>query len=62
MISTDFSPEMVDVARANGQALGLANVEYRVMDAENMELLEENIVDGVVCRFGYMLMATRWRR
>jgi len=56
VISTDFSPEMVDVARANGQALGLANVEYRVMDAENMEL-DDDIVDGVVCRFGYMLMA-----
>ena len=56
MISTDFSPEMVDVARANGKALGLTNVEHRVMDAENMDL-DDNSVDGVVCRFGYMLMA-----
>ena len=56
VISTDFAPEMVDVARANGQALGLTNVEHRVMDAENMDL-DDNSVDGVVCRFGYMLMA-----
>ena len=48
--------EMVDVARANGQALGLTNVEYQVMDAESMDLDDES-VDGVVCRFGYMLMA-----
>jgi SAM-dependent methyltransferase len=56
VISTDFSPEMVDVARANGQALGLTNLEHRVMDAENMDL-DDDSVDGVVCRFGYMLMA-----
>ncbi len=56
VISTDFTPEMVDVARANGQALGLANVEYRLMDAEKMDL-DDDSVDGVVCRWGYMLMA-----
>jgi SAM-dependent methyltransferase len=56
VISTDFTPEMVGVARANGQALGLANVEYRLMDAENMDL-DDDSVDGVVCRWGYMLMA-----
>ncbi len=56
VISTDFSPEMVDVARANGEAVGLTNVEHRVMDAENMDL-DDDSVDGVVCRFGYMLMA-----
>jgi SAM-dependent methyltransferase len=56
VISTDFTPEMVDVARGNGRALGLTNVEYRVMDAENMDL-DDDSVDGVVCRWGYMLMA-----
>jgi len=56
LISTDFTSEMVDVARANGQALGLTNIEYRVMDAERMDL-DDDSVDGVVCRFGYMLMA-----
>jgi SAM-dependent methyltransferase len=56
VISADLTPEMVDVARANGQALGLTNVEYRVMDAEKMDLGDDS-VDGVVCRWGYMLMA-----
>ena len=56
VISTDFSPEMVDVARRFGEAHGLTNVEYRVLDAESMDL-DDDSVDGVVCRFGYMLMA-----
>jgi ubiquinone/menaquinone biosynthesis C-methylase UbiE len=56
VICTDFAPEMVDVARRNGEAQGATNVEYRVMDAERMDL-DEDSVDGVVCRFGYMLMA-----
>ncbi|MEX2260687.1 MAG: methyltransferase domain-containing protein [Bryobacteraceae bacterium] len=56
LISTDFSPEMVDVARRRGAALGLRNVDYRVMDAERIEL-DAASVDSVLCRFGYMLMA-----
>ena len=56
VISTDFAPEMVDVARRQGERAGAGNVEYRVLDAERMEL-DDDSVDGVVCRFGYMLMA-----
>jgi SAM-dependent methyltransferase len=56
VISGDFSPEMVDAARRTGEARGLTNVEYRVLDAERLALDDES-VDGVVCRFGYMLMA-----
>src|SRR6476660_493913 len=56
VISTDFAPEMVDVARRNGAARGLSNVEYRVLDAESMDL-DDDSLDGVVCRWGYMLMA-----
>lgn len=56
VISTDFSPPMVEVARRRGAARGLANVDYRVLDAESIELGDDS-VDGVVCRFGYMLMA-----
>ena len=56
VISTDFAPEMVEVARRQGERLGLANVEYRELDAESMDL-EDDTVDGVVCRWGYMLMA-----
>jgi len=56
LISTDFSPDMVEVARRRGAELGHGNVDYRVMDAERIEL-ESDSVDGVLCRFGYMLMA-----
>jgi SAM-dependent methyltransferase len=44
------------VARRQGEARGVGNVECRVLDAERMDL-DDDSVDGVVCRFGYMLMA-----
>ncbi len=56
LISTDFAPGMVEAARRRGEELGLTNVEYRVMDAEKMDL-DDDCVDGVLCRWGYMLMA-----
>ena len=56
LISTDFSPDMVEVARRRGTELGLGNVDYRAMDAERIEL-DADSVDGVLCQSGYMLMA-----
>jgi SAM-dependent methyltransferase len=56
VLCTDFSPEMLEAARRNGERRGLSNVEYRVLDAERMDL-DDNSVDGVLCRWGYMLMA-----
>jgi ubiquinone/menaquinone biosynthesis C-methylase UbiE len=56
LISTDFAPNMVEAARAESQRLGLGNVEHRELDAERMDL-EDDSVDGVLCRWGYMLMA-----
>jgi ubiquinone/menaquinone biosynthesis C-methylase UbiE len=56
VISSDFSPAMLDIARRNGEARGLTQVEYQVLDAEKMDL-DNDSVDGVVCRWGYMLMA-----
>ena len=55
LTSTDFSPAMVEVARRRGAELGVRNLEHRVMDAERIEL-ENDSVDGVLCRYGYMLM------
>jgi SAM-dependent methyltransferase len=46
---------MMEVARRRGAEIGLENVDYRVMDAERIEL-DADSVDGVLCRFGYMLM------
>jgi ubiquinone/menaquinone biosynthesis C-methylase UbiE len=56
LIMTDFSEEMVEAERRRGSALGVSGVEYRVMDAEQIDL-EDGSVDGVLCRWGYMLMA-----
>jgi SAM-dependent methyltransferase len=56
LISTDFSSEMVEVGRRRAAELGLTNVEHRVIDAED-NALEDDSVDGVLCRFGYMLTA-----
>jgi|SRR5215210_2833783 len=56
VISTDFAPEMVDLARRLGEGAGLRNIDYRVLDAERMDLPDDSL-DAVVCRWGYMLMA-----
>ena len=55
VIITDFAPEMVTAARHRAEELGVKNAEFRVMDAERMDL-ETDSVDGAVCRWGYMLM------
>jgi ubiquinone/menaquinone biosynthesis C-methylase UbiE len=56
LISTDFSREMVEVARRRGTQLRLGNVDYRVIDAERIEL-DSGSVDGVLCQSTYMLAA-----
>jgi SAM-dependent methyltransferase len=56
LISTDFSPDMVEVARRRGAELGLQNVDYRVIDAERIELDADSVDEGL-CQSGYMLMA-----
>jgi ubiquinone/menaquinone biosynthesis C-methylase UbiE len=55
LISTDISPAMLDVARRRGAELGIENVDFRLMDAERIEL-EDDSVDGILCRFAYMLV------
>ena len=55
LIATDFSPAMIATARRRSQQLGLDNVEHRVMDAQAIDLADGS-VDGVLCRWGYMLM------
>ena len=55
LLSSDFSPAMMDIAQRRAFELGLTNVEHRVLDAEQNEL-EDASVDGVICRWGYMLM------
>jgi Methyltransferase domain len=56
VIVSDFSQAMVAAAGAHAAALGLANADCRVLDAERLELADAE-VDGVLCRWGYMLVA-----
>ena len=55
VIITDFAPEMLSGARQRAQELGVKNAEFRVLDAERMDL-ETDSVDGVLCRWAFMLM------
>jgi SAM-dependent methyltransferase len=56
LIMSDFASAMVEAARRRGARLGFDRIEYRVLDAEALELPDES-VDGVICRWGYMLFA-----
>jgi SAM-dependent methyltransferase len=56
LICSDFAGPMLEVARQRAARLGLDNVEFRVIDAESIDL-ETASVDGVLCGWGYMLMA-----
>ncbi len=55
LIATDLGAGMIDAARRGVADRGLANVECRVMDAQEIDLPDSS-VDGVLCRFGIMLM------
>jgi SAM-dependent methyltransferase len=57
LICSDFVPEMLNVAQERAQGLGLDNVRFKQIDAETGIDIEAASVDGVLCRWGYMLMA-----
>ena len=56
VLHSDFSESMVEVARERFRSEGLAEIESRVIDAEQIDL-PDGSMDVVVCRMGYMLMA-----
>ncbi len=55
LISTDLTPEMVELGRRRAEEVGAANVEHRVMDGQRIDLPDDS-VDAVVARFVVMLM------
>jgi ubiquinone/menaquinone biosynthesis C-methylase UbiE len=55
LVSTDLAPAMVDIARKRGEDFDVSNVEYRVLDAQAMDL-EDASFDGILSRWGFMLM------
>jgi SAM-dependent methyltransferase len=56
LVTSDQSEAMLEVARARAAELGLDNVEFKPIDAEWIDA-ELASFDGVLCRWGYMLMA-----
>lgn len=46
----DISPKMIEVARAAAQARGVANVEFQVMDAEELSFKTATF-DAVICKW-----------
>jgi ubiquinone/menaquinone biosynthesis C-methylase UbiE len=55
VLISDQAEAMLDGARARARELGIANVEFEVLNAEWIDLPLAS-VDAVLCRFGYMLM------
>src|SRR6267143_2115438 len=55
VIVSDFSEAMVKAAASHAARLKLENVDCRTLDAERLDLPDQ-AVDGVLCRWGYMLM------
>ena len=56
LITSDFSPEMLTAAQARADELGIRNVRFRQIDASQPIDIAAASIDGVLCRFGYMLM------
>src|ERR687898_2922679 len=54
VIVTDFAPEMLAGARRRAEEIGMENADFRVLAAGRMDL-ETDSVDGVLCRWAYML-------
>jgi len=57
LTSSDFAPEMLSVAQRRAEAMGIPGVRFRQIDAESAIDQDAASVDGVLCRWGYMLMA-----
>ena len=57
LISSDFAPEMLQTAQQRAEELGVGNVRFKQIDADTSIDLEAGSIDGVLCRWGYMLMA-----
>jgi SAM-dependent methyltransferase len=57
LITSDVAPEMLDVAQRRAGELGLDNVRFKQIDADSSIDIEAASIDGVLCRWGYMLMA-----
>jgi SAM-dependent methyltransferase len=55
LICSDVAPEMLTAAQERAKELAISNVRFLQIDAEAIDLPAAS-VDGVLCRWGYMLL------
>lgn len=55
VVAIDQAPQMLAIARERAAALALHNIEFRELDAERLDLLDERF-DALLCRWGLMLL------
>jgi SAM-dependent methyltransferase len=55
LLSSDLVPGMVAAAERRASELGVSNVDFRALDAQELDLPDDS-VDGILCRWGYMLV------
>ncbi|HEV2858512.1 MAG TPA: methyltransferase domain-containing protein [Solirubrobacterales bacterium] len=61
VLCSDFSEAMVEAVTQRIERREVSNASARVLNAEELDLPEEEPFDLVLCRFGYMLMADQQR-
>ncbi len=54
-LATDLSEDMLGYGRKRAEKLGLANIEFRRMDAQELDV-PEAAFDAVLCRWGVMFL------
>ena len=55
VVATDVSPQMLALAQEGASMLGLQNIEFREMDAEDADL-SEHTFQAILCRWGLMFL------
>lgn len=55
VLATDQAPEMLEVALENSKQQGVTNIEFRLVDGEELDV-EPGSFDAVTCRWGIMFM------
>ncbi len=55
VLATDLAPELLEVAREQATKEGLENVEFRLVDGEELDV-DTSSFNAVTCRWGIMFM------
>src|ERR687893_2329663 len=56
LITSDFAPEMLAAAQRRAEQKGITNVRFKQVDLNLPIDLPAASLDGVLCRWGYMLL------